>query len=271
MHAEQAPQGIDPTKAHPARRYNYWLDGKDNFEADRASAEVVASAFPTVRLAAQENRRFMRRAVTYLAGEAGIDQFLDIGTGLPSAGNVHEVAQSILPSARIVYVDNDPIVLVHARALLTSSAAGATAYLDADLRDPDRILADPALAATLDFDRPVVLMLVAIMHFMTDEDDPYGVFARLVGSLPSGSHVVMTHATGDYLTPEQYTENVEANVRSGVPFRLRSREEFARFFDGLELLDPGVTSVVEWRPDEELRQRPRVEDVSMLCAVARVP
>ncbi|WP_067793172.1 SAM-dependent methyltransferase [Actinomadura formosensis] len=271
METERVPPGIDPTKAHPSRRYNYWLGGKDNFAADRESAAVVASAFPTVALSARENRAFLKRVVTHLAGEAGIDQFFDIGTGLPSAGNVHEVAQAIEPTSRIVYVDNDPVVLVHARALLTSHPAGKTAYIEADLRDPDAILRNTELRRTLDMSRPVALMLVATMHFITDDDDPYGILARLLSPLPSGSHLVMTHATNEHLTPEQYAANVEANERSGVPFRLRSREEFARFFDGLEILSPGITSVVEWRSEDPPEKPPSVEDVSMLCAVARVP
>ncbi|MFC6882466.1 MULTISPECIES: SAM-dependent methyltransferase [Actinomadura] len=269
--AERPPLGIDTSKAHPARRYNYWLGGKDNFAVDRESADVVASAFPTVHLAARENRRFMRRAVTYLAGETGIRQFLDIGTGLPSAGNVHEAAQEIAPEARIVYVDNDPIVLVHARALLTSSPEGATAYLDADLREPEKITGHPDLHRTLDLTRPVALMLVAIMHFIEDGDDPYGIVRHLLSRLPSGSHLVMTHATGDHLTPEEREVNDEANRRSGVPFRLRSRDEFARFFEGLDVLEPGITSVLEWRPDGPRGASPSIGDVSMLCAVARVP
>ncbi|MFC4906008.1 SAM-dependent methyltransferase [Actinomadura gamaensis] len=271
MNAERAPRGIDPSRPHPARRYNYWLGGKDNFEADRVSGEAVASGFPTIRLAAIENRRFMQRAVRYLAREAGVRQFLDIGTGLPSAGNVHEIAQSIDPASRIVYVDNDPIVLVHARALLTSSPEGATAYLDSDLRDPERILADPALHETLDLSRPVALMLVAITHFLTDEDDAYGKVRTLVDALAPGSHVAITNATTDYLTPEELAAVDEANRRSGIPFRNRSRAEFTRFFDGLDLLEPGVTSVVEWRPDTPPEDRPPVEQVSMHCAVARVP
>ncbi|OLT12458.1 methyltransferase [Actinomadura sp. CNU-125] len=262
---------MDPTKAHPSRRYNYWLGGKDNFAVDRESADTVASGFPTVALAARENRKFMARAVRYLARDAGVAQFLDIGTGLPSAGNVHEVAQSVDPAARIVYVDNDPVVLVHARALLTSSPEGRTAYIDADLRDPAKILAAPELAATLDPSRPTALMLVAIMHFITDDEDPYGLVAQLVDALPSGSHIVITHATGDHLTPDEYAAAEETNARSGVPFRLRSRAEFARFFDGLDLIDPGVTSVVDWRPDTPPEQRPSVEDVSMYCAAARIP
>ncbi|GAA3959306.1 SAM-dependent methyltransferase [Actinomadura viridis] len=271
MDSDQVPRGIDPSKAHPARRYNYWLGGKDNFAADRESAETVASGFPTVRLSAVENRKFMRRVVTYLAGEAGIGQFLDIGTGLPSAGNVHEVAQEIAPRSRIVYVDNDPIVLAHARALLTSAPAGATAYIDADLRRPEALLAHPELRKTLDLGEPVALMLIAIMHFIVDEDDPYGIFATLRDALPPGSHIVMSHATDDFLEPEELAEANEANKRSGVPFRLRSTEEFTRFFTGLELLPPGITSVVDWRPDVPEDQRAAIDDVSMLCAVARVP
>ncbi|MCP2340002.1 SAM-dependent methyltransferase [Actinomadura rupiterrae] len=271
MSVERAPRGIDPSKPHPARRYNYWLGGKDNFEADRVSGEAVASGFPTIRLAAIENRRFMQRAVRHLAREEGIRQFLDIGTGLPSAGNVHEIAQEIDPSSRIVYVDNDPIVLVHARALLTSSPEGATAYLDSDLRDPGRILADPVLHKTLDLTKPVALLLVAITHFLTDEDDAYGKVGTLVNALAPGSHVIITNATADYLTPDELAAVNEANQRSGIPFRNRSRAEFARFFDGLDLLDPGITSVVEWRPDTPPEHRPPVEDVSMHCAVARVP
>jgi hypothetical protein len=263
--------GIDRTKAHPARRYNYWLGGKDNFEADRESAEMVASAFPTVRLAAVENRHFLRRAVTYLSAEAGIRQFLDIGTGLPTACNVHEVAQRIEPTSRVVYVDNDPIVLTHARALLVGVPQGATAYIDGDLRRPERILTHPELLGTLDMSAPVALMLVAIMHFVTDEYDPCDIVRTLRAALPSGSYIVMTHATGDHLTPEEFATAMKANERSGVPFALRSEREFANFFTGLELVPPGIGSVTEWRPEIHPQERPRIEDVSMLCGVARVP
>jgi hypothetical protein len=268
---ESLPQGIDPTKAHPARRYNYWLGGKDNFAADRESAEVVASAFPTIQLAAQENRLFLKRVVDFLATEAGVEQFLDLGAGLPSAGNVHEVAQQIAPHSRVVYVDNDPIVLVHARALLTSAAQGATAYLQADIRDPDSIVTDPQVVRTLDLTKPVALMLVAVMHFLPDSDDPYGILRRLIKALPSGSYLVISHATSDYLTPEQLAASAEANERSGVTFRLRSVEEFSRFFEGLDLIEPGITSVVNWRPELPPEERPSVEGVSMLCGVARLP
>jgi len=268
---ESLPQGIDPSKAHPARRYNYWLGGKDNFAADRESAEVVASAFPTVRLAAQENRKFLHRVVDYLASEAGVEQFLDLGAGLPSAGNVHEVAQKIAPYSRVVYVDNDPIVLVHARALLTSTPEGATAYLQADVRNPESIISDPEVERTLDLTKPVALMLVAVMHFIPDSADPYGILRRLIEALPSGSFLVISHATSDHLTAEELAASIEANERSGVTFRLRSTEEFSRFFDGLQLVEPGITSILNWRPEPSLERGPSVEDVSMLCGVARIP
>ncbi|WP_431953002.1 SAM-dependent methyltransferase [Nocardia lijiangensis] len=270
MNSESAAARVDVSKPHPARRYDYWLGGKDNFPADRDSADAVAEAFPTVRLAAVENRNFLRRAVTYLAAEAGIRQFLDIGTGLPTAGNVHEIAQGIAPESRIVYVDNDPIVLVHARTLLDSSPEGATAYLDADLRDPDRILTHPDLTGTLDPTEPIALMLVAIMHFITDDEAPYGLVRQLSEALPSGSYLVMTHATNDHLTDEDLAETKRANKRSGVPFQLRSTAEFRQFFTGFDLVPPGITSVMTWRP-EVWRPHPRPEAVSMLGAVARIP
>ncbi|WP_435593106.1 SAM-dependent methyltransferase [Nocardia sp. bgisy118] len=270
MDSESAAARVDVSKPHPARRYDYWLGGKDNFPADRDSADAVAEAFPTVRLAAVENRNFLRRAVTYLAAEAGIRQFLDIGTGLPTAGNVHEIAQGIAPESRIVYVDNDPIVLVHARTLLDSSPEGATAYLDADLRDPDRILTHQDLTRTLDLTEPVALMLVAIMHFITDDEAPYGLVRQLCEALPSGSYLVMTHATSDHLTDEDLAETKQANKRSGVPFQLRSTAEFRQFFTGFDLVAPGITSVMTWRP-EVWRAHPRPEAVSMLAGVARIP
>jgi len=269
--AERVPRGIDPTRAHPARRYDYWLGGKDNFAADRESAEILASGFPTIRLAALENRKFLQRAVRHLTAEVGIRQFLDVGAGLPSAGNVHEIAQGIAPESRVVYVDNDPIVLVHARALLNSSPQGATAYVDADLREPEKILDSPELSRTLDLSRPTALILVATMHFITEAEDAHGLLNRLREILAPGSYIALTHATLDYLSPERRAEVVAADEKSGVRFQMRSREEFARFFEGLDLVEPGITSVVDWRPDVPPEQRPSVEDVSMLGAVARVP
>jgi hypothetical protein len=262
---------IDTTVAHPARRYDYWLGGKDNFPADRESGDQVAAAFPTIRLAVLENRAFLRRAVTYLAREAGIRQFLDVGTGIPTANNTHQVAQAVAPGSRIVYVDNDPIVLVHARALLTSSPEGATAYLDADLRDSDRILSSPEVAKTLDLTRPVGLMLVAVMHFMMDSDEPYGAVSRLVDAMPSGSFLTVSQATNDFLPPEAVDAIEAAGSRTRVPARMRSREEFARFFDGLDLVDPGIVSVAHWRDDDEPRPRPSEADIGGYGAVARIP
>ncbi|MCM6776721.1 SAM-dependent methyltransferase [Nocardia sp. CDC159] len=270
MDSEWAPPGIDVSKPHPARRYDYWLGGKDNFEADRESAELVAEAFPSVQFSALENRAFLRRVVTFLAAEAGIRQYLDIGTGLPTAGNVHEIAQDIAPDSRIVYVDNDPIVAVHARTLLNSAPEGKTAYLEADVREPQTILHHPDLLATLDLTRPVALMLVAVMHFIVDEEQPYELVRELCRALPSGSYLVMSHATSDHLTPEDIAESEEANKRSGIPFRLRSTAEFAPFFDGLEIEPPGIGSIMAWRP-EGWRAHPRPEAVSMLGAVARIP
>jgi hypothetical protein len=239
---------FDVGVAHPARRYNYWLGGKDNFAADRASGDAIAATFPTIRDSVRENRKFLRRTVEFLAGEAGIDQFLDVGTGLPTADNTHQVAQRITPHARIVYVDNDPIVLAHARALLTSSPEGATAYIDADLRDPAKILAAPPLRATLDFDRPIALVLLAVLHFVHDDQDPYGVVGHLVDALPPGSYLVMSHATYDLVDPAK-VEVLEK--QSGGQWRSRTRAEFGRFFDGLALVDPGVVPIGDWRPDPD--------------------
>jgi hypothetical protein len=262
------PAPIDTSVAHPARRYDYWLGGRDNFAADRQSGDAIAAAFPMIRTAVLENRRFLHRAVRFLAGTAGIHQFLDIGTGIPTRPNVHEIAQGIAPDARVVYVDNDPVVLTHARALLTSSEEGATAYVDADLRQPDRILGDPALRRTLDLSRPVALMLVAIVHFIPEQDDPYGIVGRLLAALPSGSYLVMSHATSDYL-PRELVSDIAAG-RHGQG-RLRTRAEFTRFFDGLELVPPGIVPVPEWRAEDEPQPRPTAADTAVYGAVARVP
>jgi hypothetical protein len=217
-----------------------------------------------------ENRRFLVRAVRVLAGELGIRQFLDIGTGIPTSPNVHEVAQSVAPDARIVYVDNDPIVLAHARALLTSGPEGATAYIDADLREPDKILHDPALLRTLDLSRPVGLILVAILHFIPDEADPYGVVARLVGAMPPGSFLVVSHATSDFMPPEAAVAVDTQEAKSRVPFRFRTREEFARFFAGTDLLAPGIAPLAEWRAEGEPQPRPSAAEVAGYAAVARI-
>ncbi|MEV4492912.1 SAM-dependent methyltransferase [Micromonospora coxensis] len=262
---------IDTSVAHPARRYNYWLGGKDNFQADRESGDAMAARFPTIRISAQENRRFLQRAVGYLAREAGIRQFLDIGTGIPTADNTHEVAQRIAPESRVVYVDNDPIVLAHARALLTSSPEGATAYIDADLRDPEKILHHPDLRRTIDLSRPVGLMLVAILHFVPDSDDPYAAVRRLLEALPPGSYLAASHATHEYLPP-QVAEEAKAAAKGGGPhgiINLRTLEEFRGFFAGLDVVEPGIRSVAEWRAESEPQPRPSVVEVSMYGGVAR--
>ena len=196
--AEQAGSGLDTSRPHPARVYDYLIGGKSNFAADRALAEKMLQETPGLRTAARENRAFLGRAVQYLAGEAGVRQFLDIGTGLPTVDNVHEVAQRIAPESRVVYADNDPMVLAHARELLTSAPEGRTAYVHADLRDPARILADPRVRDVLDFGRPVALVLVAVLHFLPDEDKPAEVVAALLDALPSGSYLVASHTALDH-------------------------------------------------------------------------
>jgi S-adenosyl methyltransferase len=261
---------INTSVAHPARRYDYWLGGKDNFPADQASGDAVAAAFPTIRMTVVENRRFLVRAVRALAGELGIRQFLDIGTGIPTSPNVHEVAQSTAPESRVVYVDNGPIVLVHARALLRSGPQGATAYLDADLREPDKILQHPDLLRTLDLSQPVALMLVAILHFIPDDDDPHGAVARLVGAMPPGSYLVVSHATSDFMPPQAATAVDEEGAQSRVPFRFRTKQEFARFLEGLELLPPGIQPLSEWRAQSEPQPRPSAADIAGYAAVARI-
>ncbi len=210
---------------------------------------------PTTRFAARANRAFLGRAVRYLAAEAGMTQFLDIGTGIPTAGNTHEVAQDAAPKSRIVYVDNDPIVMAHARALMTSHPAGATAFIQADLREPGRILADPELHATLDLGKPVALMLVAVLHFLTETENPRGIVAELVGALPSGSYLAISHLTADF-DPDSAAVAQAAGQRSGVTYVPRGNAEVAAFFTGLDLVDPGVVPLLAWRPDDGTPEDP---------------
>ena len=259
-------------RPHPARVYDYLLGGKDNFAADREAAQKGLQANPDSRIPPRENRLFLRRAVRFLA-EQGIDQFLDIGTGIPSAPNVHHVAQQINPRARIVYVDNDPIVLAHARALLTSHPDGRTDYIDADLRDVDTILGSAALTDTIDRNRPVALLLFAIAHFVGDEDDPWNVVARLLSALPSGSYLALSHLTGDF-RPEAWAQVAQVYRQQGVTMQVRSRAAIERFFTGLDLVDPGLCVLPDWRP--ELGDRtdepvPSDDQVSVYGAVARKP
>jgi hypothetical protein len=240
------PAEIDTTVAHPARVYDYWLGGKDNFAADREAAERVLAVTPGLRFRVRANRAFLARAVRYLAGEAGIRQFLDIGTGIPAANNTHEVAQATVPECRIVYVDNDPIVLAHARALLTSSSSGATAYIDGDLRDTGTIL--DAAARTLDFSQPVALMLLGVLHLIPDADDPYAIVTRLLEAMPAGSYLAVSHPASD-INAGQAEAQKRYNERVSTPQTLRTHAEVCRFFDGLSLVPPGVVYVHTWRPD----------------------
>jgi hypothetical protein len=243
--AEISP--FDTSVARQARIYNYLLGGKDNFAADREAAKQAIAAFPGLAAWARNNRAFLARAVRYLVSEAGVRQFLDIGTGLPTAENTHEVAQRIAPESRIVYVDNDPVVLVHAQALLTSSPEGATAYIKADFRDPETIL--ETAAATLDFTQPVALMLLAILHVIPSADDPWAIVGRIMAALPSGSYLVISHPASD-IHADQIAEMTERlNRRLGnVVSAGRTREEVARFFAGLDLVEPGIVPAPQWRP-----------------------
>ncbi len=237
---------IDTTVAHPARVYDYWLGGKDNFAADREAAERVLAVSPGLRFRVRANRAFLARAVRYLAAEARIRQFLDIGTGIPSANNTHEVAQSVAPDSRIVYVDNDPIVLTHARALLASGPEGSIQYVDGDVRDVAAILR--AAARTLDFTRPVALMLLGILHLIQDAEAPYQIVASLMDALPPGSYLAISHPAID-IHPSQAEVQKRYNERVSTPQTLRTRAEVCQFFDGLDLVPPGVVYVHTWRPD----------------------
>src|ERR1700742_772705 len=258
---ESAPPEIDVTKAHPARMYDYFLGGKDNFAADRAVAAQVLDSWGSVRTAVRENRAFLGRAVRYLASEAGISQFLDLGTGLPSANNVHEVAQASNPEARVVYEDNDPIVLAHARALLAGGPRGVTAYLDADVRDPEAILANPVVRDTLDFGTPIALMLVAGLHVLPDEDGPGQIGQTLVDALPEGSSLVASHATAEH-NPEGLSGAGRVYSQGGMRGAIRNSEVFAELaFTGLKLVDPGVVLVSEWRPKADAI-RPQASEVN---------
>jgi S-adenosyl methyltransferase len=258
---------FDTGVAHPARRYNYWLGGKDNFAADRESGDLLAKSYPAARIAARANRAFLGRAVSHLAADAGVRQFLDIGTGLPTADNTHEVAQRIAPASRVVYVDNDPMVMVHARALLTSTPDGETRYIEEDLRNPEKILAQAA--EVLDFREPVGLVLVAVVHFLSDQDQAREIVHTLLDALPPGSHLVMTCATTDFLTPE-LKANWDESLRTGrSDVYPRTRAEFDQFLTGLEVIDPGVVPISEWRPSATDEERPTPVEASLFGVVAR--
>jgi len=255
---------FDTSVAHIARVYDYWLGGKDNYEADRKAGDAAIQAYPDLVFGVRTNRAFLARVVRYLASQAGMRQFLDIGTGIPTANNTHEVAQSVAPESRIVYVDNDPIVLAHARALLTTSPEGATDYIDADLRDTQTIL-DQA-ARSLDFSHPVAVMLIAVMHLIGDDEGPYGIVAKLMETAPPGSYLALSHVASD-IEPEKMEEmRSRLNRLMHQKGTYRSKAEAARFFGGLEMVEPGIVEVQRWRPETQA-QRP----VAMWVGVARKP
>jgi hypothetical protein len=262
-----APDGIDPTVPSSARIYDFWLGGKDHFAVDRMAALEVSEQAPEIRMMAVENRKFLRRSVRYLAADAGIAQFLDIGTGLPTQGNVHQVAQQVNPEARVVYVDNDPMVLAHSRALKTT---GNTAVIQADLRDPAAILDHPRARALIDFTQPLAVLLVAVLHFIGDDDNPHAIVGSLGEAMAPGSHLVVSHATGGIPgggSAGKVAEHYRKNVAAGAT--LRDRDEILRFFTGLEMVEPGLVQVPYWRPDEP--GQPDAAKVWVLGGVGHVP
>ncbi|MDJ1132991.1 SAM-dependent methyltransferase [Streptomyces iconiensis] len=263
--AEHGPTGV----AHNARVWNYWLGGKDYYDVDGQVGDHVTGMYPIIGEVARADRAFLGRAVTHLAGEAGIRQFLDIGTGLPTVDNTHEVAQRIAPESRIVYVDNDPTVLLHANALLTSSPKGVTDYIEADAHDPDTILR--AAGRTLDFDRPVAVMMLGILNFVLDTEEARSIVERLVAAVPSGSYLVLTHPTVE-LGGEANTEAMRFwNENATPPITARTRAEVAGFFEALELLDPGIVSCSHWRPEATSGSTDEPQVVPQFGAVARKP
>ncbi|MFJ8826565.1 SAM-dependent methyltransferase [Streptomyces sp. NPDC102467] len=261
MTAQFSGSRIDTSKPHPARVYDWLLGGKDNYLVDQEVAEKLPLE---ARHNAMRNRAFMHRAAAWLAGN-GMDQFLDIGTGIPTEPNLHQIVQGIVPSARIAYADNDPIVLRHAEALLVSSAEGATDYEEADVRRPETIL-DHA-RSFLDFTRPIALSMIALMHFVTDEEDPYGLTRTLLDALPSGSYFMFSHGTTD--EHPHLVQSVTTTYRKGeIPLRMRTRAEIEPFFEGLELVDPGLVTATKWYKDSPA---PQQETSGFYVGVARVP
>ncbi|MFF8103974.1 SAM-dependent methyltransferase [Streptomyces sp. NPDC016640] len=270
MSSTHGPRDIDTSRPHSARMYDYYLGGKDHFAVDKRAAETVAEAYPGIFTCARENRAFMHRATRVLAREHGIRQWLDVGTGIPTEPNLHQVAQSVVPDARVVYADNDPLVLKYAERLMRSTPAGRTGYIEADVNDPDALLDAPELADVLDLSRPVALSLNALMHFVTDAQDPYGIVGRLLGALPSGSALALSHCTPDF-APATWAKVTDIYTEGGTPVQFRARRDVARFFDGLELLDPGVTVGHRWRPDRADGTTPGDAEVSLWVGVGIKP
>jgi O-methyltransferase involved in polyketide biosynthesis len=256
---------IDTSVSHSARVWNYWLGGKDHYPVDRQVGDQILAWMPGLVRSARADRYFLARAVRYLAGEEGIRQFLDIGTGLPTVDNTHEVAQRVAPESHIVYVDNDPLVLVHARALLTSTPEGVTDYIDADVHDPEMILREAA--RTLDFAQPVAIMMLGILNFVIDNDEAQAIVSQLLDAVPPGSYLVISHPTAE-VDGGPMTEAVRYwNEQGSASMTLRSRDQLVRFFDQIDLLEPGVVSCSRWRPD--VMEIEEADDVPQFCGVGR--
>jgi len=264
--AESGAAAIDTTVPHIARIYDYWLGGRDNYQVDRLAAKRAINAYPGIVRGVRAQRAFLQRVVTYLAGEAGIRQFLDIGTGIPASDNTHEVALSVAPECRVVYVDNDPMVLAHARALLDGTD-GRTAFLDADLRDTDTILGDAA--QLLDFGQPVAILLIGILQLIPDENEPYTITRRLVDAVPSGSWLAIAHPTQDVQAPQITQMARRLNERASTPTTLRTLAGISRFFEGTSLLDPGVVQLHRWRPASGAPDSD--EEIAAYCGLGRKP
>jgi O-methyltransferase involved in polyketide biosynthesis len=265
--ARQPAPTIDTTVPHSARIWNYWLGGKDNYEVDRAAGDQFLKVFPDIAVVARATRAFMGRAVRYLAAEEGVRQFLDIGTGLPTFDSTHEIAQRVAPESRIVYVDNDPVVLLHAENLLVSGPEGATDYVDADMRDPERIV--QAAAKTLDFSDPIAILLLGVLGHITDDAEAHSILRRLLDAVPSGSYLVLSDGTNVVHGEQGQAAQQEYNESGAMPYCLRSPEQIARFFDGLELVEPGLVSCPRWRPEPTELGLP--QEVDALAGVARKP
>ncbi|HXC84823.1 MAG TPA: SAM-dependent methyltransferase [Trebonia sp.] len=263
------PPVIDTSKAHSARLYDYLLGGKDNYPPDRKAAEEVIKATPSIVVAARQNRLFLERLTRYLAAEEGIDQFLDIGTGIPTSPNVHETVQAVNPAARVAYVDNDPIVLAHVRALLNSSPQGRVVYIQADMRDDEAVLSAPDLTGTVDFSRPVALLILSTLHFITDQDEARVLLGRYVSRLAPGSFLALSVATTDNAAPAAASQALAVFRAHGLPVLKRTHAEVTTLFDGLKLIEPGVVRVNRWRPDASAD--PEASGVGIYGGVARKP
>ena len=265
---QHLPPELNTNVPQSARVYDYWLGGKDHFPADRALGEAIAGQLPTIRTQVRGQRAFLGRAVRYLVRDAGVRQYLDVGTGIPSAGNVHDVAQELAPESRVLYVDNDPIVLAHARALMPGTPEGRVSFIQADLRQPEAILGDPAVAGTLDLAQPVGLVLVGVVHHLRDDDDPRRIVSTLVDALAPGSYLVLSQTTPDF-DPEAMAGLAAVSEQGGIPNVPRSLADTEPFFAGLELVEPGLVPLAAWRPDPGAEQDPR--SVYAYAGVARKP